>query len=381
MRFNQFTLYKTNLDPNYQNVIDGGVNVSFTNSTFKTMVFDSYYYPNIIYDGAYKSFKEDNGDALVSIAVRYEDVMDYNYAIIRNQNGYYYYFVLSKESLNDGSNPSTLFTLQRDAWSNNISYFSNHNEKDRNNIVRSHYDRYYSSGSSVRCLYYNSDDYSTIDKKTDISYSNRPGGNVIWVGFRLSGDTGMLIDGTYNAETREYSNLKVARIGDGFSSRYDEEQHKWVPTSDTAMTFGGNLFDSVSPVFYTPLCSFVVDNNGNITYNFQLYLVDENNKAFELTPNFSLIKKRLDFTASNFQEVFCTIYPPFNYTLTETRLDFNATLSNYPLMLHSDDSNLLQDWSNNPVYNLEQDCPYVISTQTQPNAKISVSGEYVSPVD
>ena len=59
MKIKSLTLYKTELDAQYTNVIDGGRDDSYNLSTLKTDIFDAFFSPYVIYNSDnIKSVKE-----------------------------------------------------------------------------------------------------------------------------------------------------------------------------------------------------------------------------------------------------------------------------------------------------------------------------------
>ena len=117
MKIKSLTLYKTELDAQYTNVIDGGRDDSYNLSTLKTAIFDAFFSPYVIYNSNnIKSVKETDGVCVISIGKEYEDILSdgYNYAIINTGKKNIYYFIVGMESLNDGPTPSMFITLERD---------------------------------------------------------------------------------------------------------------------------------------------------------------------------------------------------------------------------------------------------------------------------
>ena len=67
----------------------------------------------------------------------FNNVLNYNYVCINNDITNYFYFITNMFGLYDSENPITEITLKRDAWSNNIEYFTDHQETDKfNSMIR-----------------------------------------------------------------------------------------------------------------------------------------------------------------------------------------------------------------------------------------------------
>lgn len=356
MRLNKITLYKTQLGNDYKNVIDGGNDYSLTKKMLKEQIFDAFYSPYVLYNGETKSYKEVNGETEISIYGRYENILDYNYAIIENNTGYFFYFITGMESLNDGETPSVLLLLERDSWNNNIEYLSNRTYDDMQLVNRSHFVRFYDDGNKRTFwpLYYNSDDYTSFTKYNDEQFMYIKSPYVLWIGFRVSGDAGIKID-----------NLNYERVGD--STTYD--------------TTGGNLLDSIAPIFYMPIAiiSGIEDGipsldfsfsmtNGTITANYSNVLKD--------------IKKRMDFTSQIFMEAICTLFPPFNYNVSNGVITVGSgvAMTNEALYTSGDDGTILQIWSKDVAYNPDENYYYIISVANDNGIRGKWYHTYTTPL-
>lgn len=303
------TLYKTKLNNDYTDVIDTGPQDTLTNETLKTSVFDVFYYPMVVYANEAKSGRESNATLYVSITKRYEDIQDYNYVIINNGVKNFYYFITNMSSINDSNNPITELTLERDAWCNNINYFTNRIYADRQNVIRSHKERFYDDGqNNFYPYYYLTDDTTNVRKYENITFKNVGGASsVAWCGVRVSPDAKLNVNGEL-----------VEMHKTGYTG--------CVPTEASA------------PIFYFPLCivTDVQDGIPNYNYNFTW-------NGTQLSNNNNLrLRKIMNFFSDIFLEAFITLYPPFPYTSTTN----SVTTSNLTIA-----SATLFDTDGTPVYN------------------------------
>jgi hypothetical protein len=356
MRLNKITLYKTQLGNDYKNVIDGGMDYSLTKQMLKEFIFDPFYSPNVIYNGETKSYKEINGETEITISARYEDILDYNYAIIENASGYFFYFITAMESLNDGENPSVSLLLERDSWNNNIEYLSNRTFDDMQFVSRSHFQRFYDDGTqrTFYPIYYNSDDYTSFTKYNDEQFMYIKNPYVLWIGFRVSGDAGIKLD-----------SLNYERIGD--SSTYD--------------TTGGNVLDSIAPIFYMPIAIVSGFEDGAPTLDFSFSMTNGT-----VTANYSNIlkdiKRRMDFTSQIFMEAICTVFPPFDYNVNDGVITVGSgvTITNKTLYTSADDGTILQIWSKDMAYNSNENDYYIISASNDSGIRGKWYHTYTTPI-
>lgn len=375
MKIKSLTLYKTTLDSNYSNVIDGGRDDSFTNVSFKENIFDAYYQPHVIYNDSnnIKSVKEVDGNCDISIARDYSELISdgYNYAIIDNGNKFFYYFIIGMESLNDGDNPSMILSLKRDAWSNNIEYFTNGIKNDSNNIVRSHFRRWYTSGGLFYPYYYKSDDgtvFTKLKKEEPLYYGG--GGNVIWCGVRFSRDT--ITDGSYGSgiintikdytkslmPDNIYTIAQKTKISNDFANSVGEKMANgesllnairltlipddedgnapftidalfnkggWKTISDTNW-FGASVYEAASPLYFFPVAILtgVSDGIPNYTLSFTMSK-DGSTFSYDFT-NPDTIMSVFNFGAEEIQDAFLTLCPPINYSVSGSNITINSAV-------------------------------------------------------
>ena len=343
MKIKSLTLYKTELDAQYTNVIDGGRDDSYNLSTLKTDIFDAFFSPYVIYNSNnIKSVKETDGVCVISIGKEYEDILSdgYNYAIINTGKKNIYYFIVGMESLNDGPTPSMFITLERDAWCNNIVYFTNHIEEDANNVVRSHFNRWYSSNGKFYPYYYNSDDgtdFTQVKDEEMLYYGG--GGNVVWCGVRFSRDTivsGNMINGLigqlktlFGTKTFKYeiiTNL-IKNVVSGMeiktaieSAVEDTEVREglqqwsttnWKSLNDTSW-FGASQYEAANPLFYFPVAIQTGVSDGVPNYNFVFTC---NGHSYDFTST-NYIMAAFNFDAEEITDAFLTLIPPFPYTVS-----------------------------------------------------------------
>ena len=343
MKIKSLTLYKTELDAQYTNVIDGGRDDSYNLSTLKTDIFDAFFSPYVIYNSNnIKSVKETDGVCVISIGKEYEDILSdgYNYAIINTGKKNIYYFIVGMESLNDGPTPSMFITLERDAWCNNIAYFTNHIEDDANNVVRSHFNRWYGSNGKYYPYYYNSDDGTefTPVKDEEMLYYG-VGGNVVWCGVRFSRDTivsGNMINGLigqlktlfgtktfkYEIITNLIKNVVAGmEIKTAIESAIDDTEVReglqqwsetnWKSLNDTSW-FGASQYEAANPLFYFPVAIQTGVSDGVPNYNFVFTC---NGHSYDFTST-NYIMAAFNFDAEEITDAFLTLIPPFPYTVS-----------------------------------------------------------------
>lgn len=156
------TLYKTPFDGSYRNVVDfhkiptNLVNQIDLKDTLSRVFYDSFdsFYVRL---PSPKSIKASQDLTSLVIPESYEDIRDYNYAIINSNNKYYFYFINNIVSNNDGDGqrhtPSCDLTLKWDSWNNNIDKIMEC--KSINTITIKHYDRFSLVGDIIKPKFYN----------------------------------------------------------------------------------------------------------------------------------------------------------------------------------------------------------------------------------
>lgn len=150
MRISKVDLFKLPIDNSYTNVIDisdvGGLEK--TKKRLYDTINSFYATDKQTFDGLSRSIKRVGNSTLLTLPISYEDGRNYNYMIINDADGnYYFYFVTNIISENDSEvNPTATFTLEWDVWNNNIEQFKNVN----NTIIKKHYDRVEFIGSKPR---------------------------------------------------------------------------------------------------------------------------------------------------------------------------------------------------------------------------------------
>ena len=375
MKIKSLTLYKTSLDVSYSNVIDGGRDDSYTNATLKADVFDAYYSPYVIYNNAndIKSVKEVDGNCEIFIAQDYSEMLSdgYNYAIIDNGNKYFYYFIVGMESMNDGQSPSMTISLKRDAWCNNIEYFTNHVEDDSNNVVRSHFPRWYGSNNLYYPYYYKSDDGTVFTKlrKEDVLYYGGSA-NVVWCGVRFSRDT--ITDGSYASgiintirditkalmPDNLYTTAQKVKISNDFANSVAEKVSNGetllnaikltlIPNDDEGnapftidaifnngqwkdigdgVNFGASVYEAACPLYYFPVAIMtgVTDGVPNYTLSFSM-VAGGSTWTYNFT-DAGNIMKIFNFGAEEIQDAFLTLCPPISYSVSGSTITVNSAV-------------------------------------------------------
>lgn len=321
MKIKTLTLYKTKLDANYNNVIDTGNDTYLDNTTFKTQVLDVYYNNIVLYDANAKSGQEVDGILTVRITKDYTELLNYNYVCINNGSKNYFYFITNMFGVNDSETPITELTLKRDAWANNIEYFTNHQETDMQQVIRSHFNRWYDDGNGARFwpFYYNSEDRANITKfNTETFLTTNAGNYVIWGWFRVSNDCKIAQpDGAVS-------------IGDGY--------------------FGKSYFDSAAPVFVFPLAIITGYADGVPNFNFNMVF---NGHAINMEQPAQILKA-LNFNSDKFLEAGLTLFPPFAYTCNG-----NEITADFVSITTASILNELNEVIYNPADDLAQIC-YVV---------------------
>lgn len=358
MKISSLTLYKTRLDANYNNVIDGGRDDSFTNTSLKELVFDAFYSPYVIYNNnnLIKSVKETDGMCAISIAKEYSDIMSngYNYAIIYDGEKYFYYFIMGMESLNDGDSPSMFISLKRDAWCNNIEYFTNHVEDDFNNVVRSHFPRWYGANGAFYPYYYKSDDgtvFTQLKKESQLYYGG--GGNVVWCGVRFSRDTitagsagtaiaGILhnvlasatgLTGTYTASQVIDKMQDGTSFIDALKKTIDNATDLGIilnaggwKTINDGVNFGASVYEAANPLYFFPVAIMTGVSDGVPNYALSFTMSAGGSTASYNFTDSSNIMKIFSFDAEEITDAFLTLCPPINYTVSGSHITVNSAV-------------------------------------------------------
>ena len=118
MKIKFLRLYKTPLDPAYNNVYDDYTSIS-DYLAFLDSAFSDYF--SITISEGYKSRKDENGDfTLVLSGYDSMALHDYNYMAIQlSNNSYKFAFITSVESMNDNQASSCMLYCKLDAWTEN----------------------------------------------------------------------------------------------------------------------------------------------------------------------------------------------------------------------------------------------------------------------
>lgn len=338
MKIKTLTLYKTKLDAEYNNVIDTGVDTYLNNTTYKTEVLDAYYNNIIFYNGDVKSGQENNGILTIRITKDYTELLNYNYVCINNGNKNYFYFITNMIGLNDSENPITEITLKRDAWSNNIEYFTNHQETDIQQILRSHFIRWYDDGNSMTFwpYYYNTDDRANITKFKNEQFLYTSAGNyVVWCWFRVSND---------------------CKIGPPENA---------VPIKNAY--FGKSYFDSAAPVYIFPVAILTGFTDGVPNFDFNFIF---NGNSINMSTAGQLLKA-FDFNSDKFIEAGLTIYPPFSYTCSGSTITASNVITTTASII-----NELNEVIYNPANDFAQICYVVVSYSS--TAYTTINYEYTN---
>lgn len=341
MKIKTLTLYKTLLDSEYTNVIDGGLRSYLSNKTLKTTIFDAYYSPRVIYNtnNNIKSTKQSDGVMTVVIDIPYDTILNegFNYAIINDGETNFYFFIVSGSSLNDGQTPSCSILLKRDAWCNNIDQITDHTEKDRNMVVRSHMERVWTPGDNTfRANHIMSNDVTNIRMEDSIIYDKAS--LVVWVGFRLSPDA--------YAGTTEESRTQLKNMSGmlGFAPS-----------------------ELACPVFYVPLCIASLESDATLSYSYNLTF-----NGTTMSNSVTDVKNRVNFFSDIFLEAFITTTPPFAYSLSGSSITVNSSFTS---------TAILYDTDGTPVYNTGMTVRYCSAGPDNSNVTTSGSYTYMSPMD
>ena len=166
MIVNQIYLLKTPLDSNYNNIIDFNSTNSYEDmkKIYRDVLIDSYgdYYegfPYILLDNFNRSIKINNKTSNITLPYNYREIREYNYLIIKSGSEYYFFFILSLISENDGGNSSCTISIKWDVWANNLDNIyeseigSVYNKlNDYNLIEQKHFNRF---TENKQPIYYN----------------------------------------------------------------------------------------------------------------------------------------------------------------------------------------------------------------------------------
>ena len=338
MKIKTLTLYNTKLDADYLNVIDTGPDTYLDNTTYKTEVLDSHYNNLIFYNGDVKSGQENNGVLTIRITKDYTELLNYNYVCINNGVKNYFYFITDMLGLNDSENPITEITLKRDAWSNNIEYFTNHQETDIQQVLRSHFIRFYDDGNARTFwpYYFNTDDRANITKFKNEKFLYTSSGNyVVWCWFRVSNDC--KIGPTENA----------------------------VPIKNAY--FGKSYFDSAAPVYIFPVAILTGFTDGVPNFNFNITF---NGINMNMSTAGQLLKA-FNFNSDKFLEAGLTIYPPFAYNCSGSTITASNVITTTASIL-----NELNEVIYNPADDFAQICYVVVSSAS--TAYTTLTYEYTN---
>lgn len=404
MKIKSLTLYKTQLDSQYKNVIDSGRDGVMSKNRFKTQVLDAYYSPLVIYNSNnIKSVKETDGDMVISISREYTDIMNdgYNYVVIDNGSQVYFYFITNMESLNDGNNPSMLIGLERDAWSNNIEYFTSNNHDDKNQVIRSHFNRWHGGKNSLYPYYIPSNDISNFTTKTkERYYYIGGGGNVVWCGVRFSKDT--IVSGSFLGSlahsldsllgpfnlTEEIGNV-IKYLSEGYSI---VDAIKMVVKDEATLEgilnggnwknlrdlnwVGSSMYESSAPIIYFPTAIIYGVNDGvpDISLNFTADLGGATFSYNLGTPE--AVNKLFNFEAEEILESFLTTTPPFKYTVSNNNISVSGVYSSSIPLRNTSGSKYIFPYSNDGSSTLG----YVYLSTTL-NSHTDFSYTYQSPLD
>lgn len=135
-------LYRTRLDPYYNNVYDG-----YDTYTQYEDFLDIYGGP-IEFNDINKSVNTNNRNFTIRVilypTMSLLEVAQYNYAIVKRGNERMFYFVTNQRTINSGTGEIEL-NMKWDSWTNNyIDYLTkNDGEKNYNYVLRRHYESFY----------------------------------------------------------------------------------------------------------------------------------------------------------------------------------------------------------------------------------------------
>lgn len=342
MKIKSLTLYKTQLDAEYFNVIDAGKETDLTKERLKTDVFDAFYSPFVVYNDSnnIKSVKSTDGVSVVVIDKTYEKIVNdnFNYVIIDDGSKLHFFFLVGVESLNDGSKPSCALTIKRDAWNENIEFFTNHQEKDVNQVVRSHFERFYDDGAARTFwpFYYNTNDIANITKFKDEQFLYTSSGNyVVWCWFRCSNDCKIgPVDG-------------AVEIKSGY--------------------FGRSYFDASAPCYIFPVAVVTGFTDGVPNFSFNITFQGHSMNMGTL----GNLMKAFNFNSDKFLEAGLTLFPPFAYSCSGTTITASNVVSTTASIL-----NELNEVIYNPDDDFAQIC-YVIQSNAS-TAYTQLTYEYTN---
>ena len=342
MKIKSLTLYKTQLDSEYFNVIDGGKDTDLTKERLKTDVFDAFYSPFVVYNDAnnIKSVKSTDGVSVVVIDKTYEKIVndDFNYVIIDDGSKLHFFFLVGVESLNDGAKPSCALTIKRDAWNENIEFFTNHQEKDVNQVVRSHFERFYDDGTARTFwpFYYNTNDIANITKFKDEQFLYTSSGNyVVWCWFRCSND------------------CKIGPVDAGVEIK--------------SGYFGRSYFDASAPCYIFPVAVVTGFTDGVPNFSFNITFQGHTMNMSQL----GMLMKAFNFNSDKFLEAGLTLFPPFAYSCSGSTITASNVVSTTASIL-----NELNEVIYNPDDDFAQVC-YVVQSNTS-TAYTQLSYEYTN---
>ena len=150
MKASRIHLMKVPFDNSYTNVYDfpdGLVDNDIVFARLSALGFET----KIIDFNRDKYFISINNNSIISLNINYDEVKDFNYAVVEYSEGYSiykFYFITSIKSLNSGLNPTTEIAIEYDCWLNNIDKFYSSDIKQQ--IITGHVKDSIKSGN----LYY-----------------------------------------------------------------------------------------------------------------------------------------------------------------------------------------------------------------------------------
>lgn len=280
MKIKSLRLFQTELDSNYENVIDG------YDTETEYLAFLSRYYIDIPIEKV-KGLKEIDDRITITLPLQYSNFRYYNYARLeyyaRNAEGIEYtdvsyYFITSSASLNDSQTPSTILTLDIDVFTYwYLRRLKNENYNDINLVSKRHFEECI-NGDVLACKMYDTDEEIV---ETYQPQDNYKGLKVLWA--RITTGKEIEIGFPDNDAIPTWTNFRQT-----------------IHTSSAAIQVRPlNTSMSVNNILYMPICVMEFDgiNPPKPSYNHQVAYTRKNlvngNFVNEYEPTWELLYQEL----------------------------------------------------------------------------------------
>lgn len=137
------SLYKTDFDGSYNNVVDIYREYNVEINPFNIFVdYLTYYYTDKIdiNMNGYRGVKSAIQNIMITVPKSFNELYDYNYCVLFTDSRPYFYFITDVLSANDGVTPSATLNLRKDVWTSNLDKI--YGKSAFNNITTKHFNRF-----------------------------------------------------------------------------------------------------------------------------------------------------------------------------------------------------------------------------------------------